>query len=183
MSLPTPACSGWVIRKINHHFICICCLTSLISYVTYSVKEWQWSRGMCFYFLFSHGWRVLMYIQLLANFSLFWTRRKTMAIWTNSVMAGKAVERIYKWSCQKKTYISLELLRCSMIKNVLSREHFCLESNSPNGQCLLQVIWKYLGLFLFSVMWGREEKNEEEKKTYWERCFKSYCQQARSTLT
>lgn len=37
-----------------------------------------------------------MYTQLLSDLSLFSTYRKTTAIWKNSVMAGKAVERIYK---------------------------------------------------------------------------------------
>lgn len=50
-----------------------------------------------------------------------------------------------------------------MIKNVLSREHFCLESESPNGQCLLQVICKKFGIVsLFNSV--REEGKERQEE-------------------
>lgn len=57
----------------------------------------------------------------------------------------------------------LALLKCSMIKKLLSREHFCAEANSPNRQCLLQVICKRFGaIFLFNN--GKEGcKNWGEK--------------------
>lgn len=62
-----------------------------------------------------------------------------------------------------------------MIKNVLSREHICPESNSHNGQCLLQVICKTLGVVsLFSDVgeggreggkkWGEEVLGEVFQK-------------------
>lgn len=50
-----------------------------------------------------------------------------------------------------------------MIKNVLSREHFCLESESPNGQCLLQVTCKKFGVVsLFNSV--REEGKEWQEE-------------------
>ena len=60
-------------------------------------------------------------------------------------MAGKAVRGfISEVAGRGDTFLAL--LKCSMIKNMLSRKHICPESNSPNGQCLLQVICKTFGV-------------------------------------
>lgn len=56
----------------------------------------------------------------------------------------------------------LALLKCSVIKKVLSREHFCAESITPNSQSSLQVIHKGLGLFFFAIMREWEAKNGEK---------------------
>lgn len=64
-------------------------------------------------------------------------------------------------------------LKCAIIKIYdLSREHFCPESNSPKGQCLLQDIYeKFEAVSLFNNM---REELKKWAEVILERCFKSY---------